>query len=205
MFDYDRELLTCKFGGSKVVCGWAWVHWLTSWVIWVVAMSVIILWWLYSSFAWFMRMGTLAEGRTKKRKFSLAPPSQIFSSNCDRLIRALPHIWVIVTDQSELFPQIWVNPVSDIFSALQCNNIYARGRANLLFPARSKPQKWVYLANTFLAPGPRGVAALVPVSEDKSKLQYWYWGEVPCLMRTNLPQCFAILLVSKNMRLSVQR
>ena len=36
-----------------------------------------------------------------------------------RLIRALPQIWAIVTDQSELFPQISVNPVSDIFSALQ--------------------------------------------------------------------------------------
>ena len=87
-----------------------------------------------------------------------------------RLIRALPQIWAIVTDQSELFPQIWVNPVSDIFSALQCNNIYARGRANLLFPARLKPQKWVYLTNTFLAPVPRGVAALVPVSDDKIQI-----------------------------------
>ena len=34
------------------------------------------------------------------------------------LILEIPGIWtlVIVTDQSELFPQIWVNPVSDIFS-----------------------------------------------------------------------------------------
>ena len=53
---------------------------------------------------------------------------------------------------------------------LQCNNIYARGRVNLLFPVRLNPQKWVYLAITFLAPGPRGVAALVPVSNDKIQI-----------------------------------
>ena len=29
------------------------------------------------------------------------------------LIRALQENWAIVTDQSELFPEIWVNPVSD--------------------------------------------------------------------------------------------
>ena len=53
---------------------------------------------------------------------------------------------------------------------LQCNNIYARRRANLLFPVKLKPQKWVLLANTFLAPGPRGVAALVPISDDKIQI-----------------------------------
>ena len=50
---------------------------------------------------------------------------------------------------------------------LQCNNIYAWGRADLSFPAILKPQKGLYLANTFLAPPPRGVAALVSVSDDK--------------------------------------
>ena len=47
---------------------------------------------------------------------------------------------------------------------LVCNNIHARGRANLPFSARLKPQRWLYLANTFLAPPPRGVVALVSVS-----------------------------------------
>ena len=31
----------------------------------------------------------------------------------------------------------------------------------ITFPARLKPQKWLYLANTFLAPPPRGVVAAV--------------------------------------------
>ena len=51
---------------------------------------------------------------------------------------------------------------------LQRNNIYERGMANLPFPARLEPQKWLYLTNTFLAP--RGVAALVPVSDDKTQI-----------------------------------
>ena len=53
---------------------------------------------------------------------------------------------------------------------LQCNNISACGRANLPFPARLKPQKWLYLANTFLAPCSRGVAALVLVLDDKIQM-----------------------------------
>ena len=53
---------------------------------------------------------------------------------------------------------------------LQWSNVYIRGRANLVFPARLKPQKWLYLANTFLAPPPRGVAALVSVSDDKIQI-----------------------------------
>ena len=53
---------------------------------------------------------------------------------------------------------------------LQWCNVYIRGRANLVFPARLKPQKWLYLANTFLAPPPRGVAALVSVSDDKIQI-----------------------------------
>ena len=44
---------------------------------------------------------------------------------------------------------------------LQWCNVYIRGRANLPFPVRLKPQKWLYLANTFLAPPPRGVVAAV--------------------------------------------
>ena len=102
-----------------------------------------------------------------------------------------------VTDRSDLYNfsifgkaliEIWVNPISNIFSALQlwspikwvvghlsekmlvCNNIHARGRANLPFPAKLKPQKWLYLANTFLALAPREVAALVPVSDDKTQI-----------------------------------
>ena len=53
---------------------------------------------------------------------------------------------------------------------LQWCNVYIRGRANLPFPVRLKPQKWLYLANTFLAPPPRGVAALVSVSDDKIQI-----------------------------------
>ena len=53
---------------------------------------------------------------------------------------------------------------------LLCNNIFARGRANLPFPARLKPQKWLYLAKTFLTPAPRGVAAHVQGSDDKTKI-----------------------------------
>ena len=53
---------------------------------------------------------------------------------------------------------------------LLCNNIKAWGRANLPFPVRLKPQKWLYLANTFLAPPPRGVVALVSVSDDKIQI-----------------------------------
>ena len=53
---------------------------------------------------------------------------------------------------------------------LQWSNIHIRWRANLPFPARLKPQKWLYLANTFLAPPPRGVAALVSVSDDKIQI-----------------------------------
>ena len=53
---------------------------------------------------------------------------------------------------------------------LLCNNIFARGRANLPFPARLKPQKWVCLANTFLAPCPWRVAALVPVADNKIQI-----------------------------------
>ena len=53
---------------------------------------------------------------------------------------------------------------------LQWCNVYIRGRANLPFPARLKPQKWLYLANTFLAPPPRGVVALVSVSDDKIQI-----------------------------------
>ena len=52
---------------------------------------------------------------------------------------------------------------------LLCNNIKAWGRANLPFPVRLKPQRWLYLANTFLAAAPRGVAALAPVSDDKTQ------------------------------------
>ena len=53
---------------------------------------------------------------------------------------------------------------------LQWCNVYIRGRANLPFPVRLKPQKWLYLANTFLAPPPRGVVALVSVSDDKIQI-----------------------------------
>ena len=53
---------------------------------------------------------------------------------------------------------------------LQWSNVYIRGRANLVFPVRLKPQKWLYLANTFLAPPPRGVAALVSVSDVKIQI-----------------------------------
>ena len=53
---------------------------------------------------------------------------------------------------------------------LQWSNVYIRGRANLVFPARLKPQKWLYLANTFLAPPPRGIVALVSVSDDKIQI-----------------------------------
>ena len=52
---------------------------------------------------------------------------------------------------------------------LLCNNTKAWGRDNLPFPVRLKPQKWLYLANTFLAPAPRGVATLAPVSDDKTQ------------------------------------
>ena len=110
--------------------------------------------------------------------------SQIWGQNF-RPIRALPQIWVIVTDQSEFFPQLWaiwsenylalfnfealfqrvVGHLSE--KLLQWNNIHIRRRAYLPYPARLKPQKWLYLANTFLAPPPRGVAALVSVSDDK--------------------------------------
>ena len=38
------------------------------------------------------------------------------------------------------------------------------------FPVKLKPQKRLYLANTFLAPPPRGVAALVSVSDDKIQI-----------------------------------
>ena len=96
-----------------------------------------------------------------------------------------------MTDQSEFFPQLWGNPIRDLFSALQLwspisvsfwtlewkivtvkqySIIHIRGRANLPFPARLKPQKWLYLANTFLAPPPRGVVALVSVSDDKIQI-----------------------------------
>ena len=40
----------------------------------------------------------------------------------------------------------------------------------MVFPARLKPQKWLYLANTFLIPLPRGVVALVSVSDDKIQI-----------------------------------
>ena len=49
-------------------------------------------------------------------------------------------------------------------------NIHIRGRANLPFPARLKPQKWLYLAKSFLTPAPRGVAAHVQGSDDKTKI-----------------------------------
>ena len=53
---------------------------------------------------------------------------------------------------------------------LLCNNIHTLGRANLPFSARLKPKRWLYLANTFLAPAPRGVAALVTVSDDNTQI-----------------------------------
>ena len=96
----------------------------------------------------------------------------------------------VLQTKKQLLPQIWVNHVSDLFSALhlwslilvscwswlQCNNIYVRGRANLLLPAILKLQKWVYLTNTFLAPGPGGVAALVLVSDDGIQMKLLILG-----------------------------
>ena len=35
---------------------------------------------------------------------------------CGQPIRAFPQLWVIVTNQSEFFPQLWVNPIRDLFS-----------------------------------------------------------------------------------------
>ena len=117
----------------------------------------------------------------------LVTNSQIWGQNF-RPIRALPQIWVIVTDQSEFFPQLWAirsENYLELFNfealfqrvvghlsekMLQWCNVYIRGRANLPFPVRLKPQKWLYLANTFLAPPPRGVAALVSVSDDKIQI-----------------------------------
>ena len=38
------------------------------------------------------------------------------------------------------------------------------------FPVKLEPQKRLYIANTFLAPPPRGVAALVSVSDGKIQI-----------------------------------
>ena len=89
--------------------------------------------------------------------------------------RALPQIWVIVTDQSEFFPQLWAirsENYLELFNfealfqrvvghlsekLLQWSNIHIQGRANLPFPVRLKPQKWLYLANTFILFGQYGI------------------------------------------------
>ena len=65
-----------------------------------------------------------------------------------------------------------LSSVTNIYRGLFCPMIrrIVRGRANLPFPARWKPQRWLYLANTFLAPPPRGVVALVSVSDDKTQI-----------------------------------
>ena len=73
---------------------------------------------------------------------------------------------------------------------LQWCNVYIRGRANLPFPARLKPQKWLYLANTFLAPPPRGVVALVSVSDDKIQIT------ILILRRGALSIFFRLLLIA---------
>ena len=65
-----------------------------------------------------------------------------------------------------------LSSVTNIYRGLFCPMIrrIVQGRANLPFPARWKPQRWLYLANTFLAPPPRGVVALVSVSDDKIQI-----------------------------------
>ena len=96
-----------------------------------------------------------------------------------------------------------LSSVTNIYRGLFCPMIrrIVQGRANLPFPARWKPQRWLYLANTFLAPPPRGVVALVSVSDDKIQITILIlrrgalstpWFVVYCCLE-HTPSCWPLM------------